>query len=150
MKSAILAVLLLMSTMAVAQAPQQREPDSPTLQETADYIASHLDYGNFHWSGTTITHTGAHHKEISFDVMDISMAGGVGAMIQANQVEIFCTGGAFCITISPETGPDKTDNSTIWECENAEIRDNVVRALNHFIRLLKQQNTPANDPFGPK
>jgi hypothetical protein len=137
-------------SVTFAQVPQLRKPEAPTLKDTANYITTRLQHDTFYWRGTVVRHSEEDDTEISFDVMDIVSAGGADVSGQANQVKIYCRGGASCITVSAIGRLDEKDNSAIWTCKNAQVRDNVVRALNHFFRLLQQENMPMNDPFGPK
>jgi hypothetical protein len=142
MSEILLLAALLVSVMALAQ--QRPEPATPTLQETSDYIAMHLALSNFHWSGTTIEHQGEQ-VNIRFDAMDIDYA----RLASAGSFNIVCKRSARCIS---KTGSDGVvwDATSNWDCENAAICPNVVNAMNHFIKLLQQQNIPQNDPFAPR
>ncbi len=124
---------------------QQPESATPALRETADYLVVHLALSNFHWSGTKIEHQGDH-VNIRFDALDIDYA---KLASDGNSFNIVCKGAERCISKAGSDGVvwDTTSN---WDCENAIICPNVVNAMNHFIRLLQQQNTSPNDPFAPK
>lgn len=148
MKSPIVAFFLLMSAFAAAQAPQQREADSPSLQETADYISIHSTHCNrISWQGTSVTFSCPTGSEFSLDAMNVDYA---GPLPEADQIWLNCRAGIKCVAVDFKSDREDLLGGITLHAENAAIRDNVVRALNHFIRLLKQQNTPANDPFGPK
>lgn len=146
---------------------QQREPETPSLGETGGYIGSHLSppgSSGFYWTGTDVKIVGDYEYRnrgsrvrsytgtITFDVMNVDKAYSDVPMgwtysVNGSQVLIGCRTNIVCVTLTDENGNIYRDFAAVITTQNAVIRDNVVRALNHFFRLVQQQNTPTNDPF---
>jgi hypothetical protein len=145
MNRSIFAVLLCMSMCLVAYSQQQREPDTPSIQDTVSYINSNLD-ADVSLSGTTLTIKGRV-WETSADVMDLSFAGPDN---DSGRVFIGCIGNKKCISWSYiGNGNDRDhDDSTYvtWEAVNASIVPHVANAFGHLIRLIHQQEI-GRQPF---
>jgi hypothetical protein len=150
--AAVLVCAAFFPTLAVAQ---QQEPATPTLQETADYILSHIQgggTGRISWNGSIVTIV-TPKMTVTYDDKDIWQA--LPGTDRSDNLYVLCTpsqsGNPFlCQHYSSPDGATRDWDRYELICENVSIRPNVVNAMNHFINLLRQQNMPANDPFAPK
>jgi hypothetical protein len=170
MKSAILAIPVLMSTLAVAHGQQQ--PSGPSLDFTLNYINSSLKTGTVSLEGSTLTwsfyvwHDGDQTKAYySMDLM-----GAKAFSLFANQVAITCPSmnQQNLSNCSHQYQVDgQTGQKTYGESQNAldlEVDTNgnsfkvndVVNAVNHLIAfvtaqhnadLQHQQQQNQSDPF---
>jgi hypothetical protein len=152
MKCASVAAVVCAAFFPLSAVPQQPEPATPTLQDTENYLMAHLLEHNLQMQGTSVLHSEPE-IDYKFDVMNIDNASSGGPLgYGVDTVVINCKGNTQCIYLSPHNGTiaNPFASGVTWYCENAAICPNVINAMNHFIKLVQQQNLPANDPFAPK
>jgi len=149
----ILALVCTLGVCSVVSAKQLKEPETPTVQETFNYLQAHLAGScdvSFDRGSRTKIAFGCNGGNVFFDAMDVSEA---WKKSDEPEVHIQCESGKDCVSFfsfsaNQVLGPYFDYDG--FRCENQSICPNVVRAMNHLIRLIQQQNMPAGDPFAPK
>jgi hypothetical protein len=143
----VLSLLLGQARLYAQSREATPEPNTPTVAETMKYIEDNTSmYLKF--DGTSMTSQDAVSKNYrTVDVLDIWEV-----ITDGNMVDVACFSNQRCVRVTTNAANDpKPDLPSVGgiaiSTQDKEMAERVARAMGHLVRLLRQQNHPANDPF---
>jgi hypothetical protein len=133
--------IILTALVLSSAANAQREPETPSVEYTVNFINNYTTYG-VSLDGTTF-HAPNSKYDRSLDLLNAEDdAGTMGA--RPSNVFLGCKGtpAAKCIMATALSDDSKVPEHLVHieiSCPNTVVAEKVANALNHLIRLLQQQ-----------